>query len=127
MARRSTGGVVIDTRRKSPVFALRFRAYGRRQYLTLGSEADGWTRAKAEEELRRELMKSSSGYGSHLNPNQRPSHTRPTRTRTRRFTSSRRGGFISRREAGERPRERRTGGRSLITCCRSSGAIADHR
>lgn len=33
------------------VFALRFRAYGRRRCITLGSSADGWTRAKAEEEL----------------------------------------------------------------------------
>ena len=48
MARRSTGGVVLDARRKSPVFALRFRAYGRRQYVTLGSVDEGWTRAKAE-------------------------------------------------------------------------------
>lgn len=51
MSRRSTGGVVVDTRRTSPVFALRFRAYGRRQYVTLGSAAEGWSRAKAEKQL----------------------------------------------------------------------------
>ncbi len=55
MARRSTGGVVVDTRRKSPVFALRFRAYGRRQFVTLGSVDEGWSRAKAEDRLRHVL------------------------------------------------------------------------
>jgi integrase len=51
-ARRSTGGVVIDTRRRSPVFALRFRAYGQRQYITLGNADEDWTRDKAEQALR---------------------------------------------------------------------------
>jgi len=32
-------------------YALRFWAYGEREYLTLGSERDGWTRQRAEEEL----------------------------------------------------------------------------
>ncbi len=54
-ARRSTRGVVLDERRKEPVFALRFRAYGRRQYVTLGTAAQGWTQAKAEEALRHQL------------------------------------------------------------------------
>lgn len=61
MARRSTGGVVIDTRRKSPVFALRFRAYGRRQFVTLGSAEEGWTRAKAEDALRHTLADVERG------------------------------------------------------------------
>jgi integrase len=61
MARRSTGGVVLDTRRKSPVFALRFRAYGQRQFLTLGSVAEGWTRDKAEEALRHTLADVERG------------------------------------------------------------------
>jgi integrase len=33
------------------MFALRFRAYGRRHYVTLGSKAEGWTQARAEDEL----------------------------------------------------------------------------
>lgn len=33
------------------VFALRFRAYGRRRYLTLGTPAEGWTRGRGEEEM----------------------------------------------------------------------------
>ena len=51
MARQATGQVVEDTRRRSPTFGLRFRAYGRRHYVTLGSRAEGWTSAKAEQEL----------------------------------------------------------------------------
>jgi integrase len=35
----------------SKVFALRFRAYGRRRYLTLGTPEEGWTRRRAEEEM----------------------------------------------------------------------------
>jgi len=50
-ARRVSGQVFVDTRRRSSTYALRFRAYGRREYVSLGSEADGWTRAKAETEL----------------------------------------------------------------------------
>jgi integrase len=37
------------------VFALRFRAYARRYYVTLGSTEDGWTRDRAEEELQNVL------------------------------------------------------------------------
>lgn len=44
MSRRSTGGVVLDGRRKSPVFALRFRAYSQRHFVTLGSVDEGWSR-----------------------------------------------------------------------------------
>lgn len=35
----------------SKVFALRFRAYGRRRYLTLGTADEGWTRRRGEEEM----------------------------------------------------------------------------
>jgi integrase len=60
-ARRSTGGVVVERRRQSPTFALRFRAYGRRQYVTLGSADDGWSRQKAEEALRHTLADVERG------------------------------------------------------------------
>jgi integrase len=52
MARRATGRVVEDTRGAYTVYALRFPAYGKRRYVTLGSAADGWTRERAEAELR---------------------------------------------------------------------------
>ncbi len=51
MPRPATGQVVVDKRRRSPTFGLRFRAYGRREYVSLGTSEDGWTRAKAQTEL----------------------------------------------------------------------------
>lgn len=45
----------MDERRRSPVYAIRFNAQGRRQYVTLGSTRDGWTQAKAQDELERAL------------------------------------------------------------------------
>ena len=51
MARRSTGQVVELERQGGRTFALRFRAYGKRRYLTLGTSADGWSPERAEEEL----------------------------------------------------------------------------
>jgi integrase len=51
MARPATGQVVVDKRRRSPSFGLRFRAYGRREYVALGTAAEGWTRGKAQTEL----------------------------------------------------------------------------
>jgi integrase len=51
MGRRATGQVVEVDGSSGRSFALRFRAYGKRRYVTLGSAAEGWTRAKAAEEL----------------------------------------------------------------------------
>jgi integrase len=51
MARPVTGQVVERKTRTGVVYALRFTAYGERQYVTLGSRADGWTPQKAETEL----------------------------------------------------------------------------
>lgn len=55
MARPATGQVVVDERGPARKFALRFRAYGERQYVTLGSASDGWTRARSELELQNVL------------------------------------------------------------------------
>ena len=51
MARPATGQVVEKVGARGRMFALRFRAYGKREYLTLGRDAEGWTRARAEQEL----------------------------------------------------------------------------
>jgi integrase len=51
MPRPATGSVSERHRKTGTIFALRFRAYGTRQYVTLGSREEGWTRAKAEVEL----------------------------------------------------------------------------
>lgn len=51
MARRPEGQVVERHWKSGRGYALRFRAYGERQYLTLGLETEGWNRRRAEEEL----------------------------------------------------------------------------
>ena len=51
MGRPATGQVVVNKRRRSPTFGLRFRAYGKREYVTLGTAAEGWTHARAQTEL----------------------------------------------------------------------------
>lgn len=51
MARRATGQVVERNRPGGRIFALRFQAYGKRRYLTLGTAEQGWTKRKAEDEL----------------------------------------------------------------------------
>jgi integrase len=48
MARPATGAVVQS---KTGAYALRFTAYKERRYVTLGTEAEGWTRDRAEAEL----------------------------------------------------------------------------
>src|ERR671939_249441 len=61
MPRRRTGQVIERDRGGGRIFALRFRAYGERQFVTLGSAADGWTRKKAETELRHVLADVERG------------------------------------------------------------------
>src|SRR4051794_3456896 len=51
MARTATGQVVERQSKRGTTYALRFRAYGSREYVTLGCSADGWSRRKAETEL----------------------------------------------------------------------------
>ena len=51
MPRAATGTVVVDKRRKSPSYALKFHALGRRQHVTLGTAEQGWTPGKAQAEL----------------------------------------------------------------------------
>jgi integrase len=51
MPRAATGQIVEDNRGPSTTFGLRFRAYGKREFVTLGTAEEGWTRAKAQEEL----------------------------------------------------------------------------
>jgi integrase len=72
MARPATGQVVCDTRRVSPVFALRFRAYGRREYVTLGGTADGWTQERAEAELQNVLADVRRGIWRAPHPEPAP-------------------------------------------------------
>ena len=55
MGRRSTGHVVETKRVCGRVYALRFRAYGKRQFVTLGTAEQGWSRQRAELELQNVL------------------------------------------------------------------------
>ena len=51
MARPATGQVVVRKRKGGKTFGLRFRAYGKRRYLSLGTTEEGWNQRRAEEEL----------------------------------------------------------------------------
>jgi integrase len=51
MGRKKDGTVVPREWKSGRGYALRFIAYGERQYFTLGTEHDGWTREKAQTEL----------------------------------------------------------------------------
>ena len=48
---RKRGEVLVRERAVGRIYALRFWAYGKRRYVTLGYESEGWTRDKAEAEL----------------------------------------------------------------------------
>ena len=51
MARPSTGQMIVREGVRGKTYALRFRAYGKRRYLTLGGPEEGWTRELAETDL----------------------------------------------------------------------------
>lgn len=51
MPRKATGQVLEREGQRGRTYAVRFQAYGRRHYLTLGTAEEGWSYAKAEAEL----------------------------------------------------------------------------
>jgi integrase len=53
----------------SKVFALGFRAYGRRRYLTLGTPEEGWTRRRGEEEM--DVIRAEVERGTWVPPSPR--------------------------------------------------------
>ncbi len=55
MSARKQGGVLLRERKLGRIYALRFRAYAERQYLTLGYEHEGWDLDKASVELQNVL------------------------------------------------------------------------
>jgi integrase len=61
MARKATGQIIERNGNAGRVYALRFRAYGKRHYLTLGSAEEGWDRGRAEAELRHVLADVERG------------------------------------------------------------------
>jgi integrase len=58
---RPAKGQVIPPKGKSRSWAIRFRAYGQRRYVTLGRPEDGWDRERAEAELRHVLADVERG------------------------------------------------------------------
>jgi integrase len=62
-SRRSPGaGQVVEVKgKRGKSFALRFRAYGKRRYITLGTDGDGWSSDRAETELRHVLADVERG------------------------------------------------------------------
>ena len=65
---RKPGQVLELNRKQGHVYALRFRAYGKRRYVTLGTRQEGWTRQKAEEELANVLADVRRGIWKPLEP-----------------------------------------------------------
>jgi integrase len=61
VAPKASGEVIEWRGRQGLTFAIRFRAYGRRHYLTLGTAQEGWTRHRAEEELANVLADARRG------------------------------------------------------------------
>ena len=59
MARKATGGVIEPKEGRG--WAIRFRAYDKRRLVTLGTSEEGWSRQKAEAELRHVLADVERG------------------------------------------------------------------
>jgi hypothetical protein len=59
MARKATGQVIEP--KDGRAWAIRFRAYGKRRYVALGTAEDGWDRERAEAELRHVLADVERG------------------------------------------------------------------
>jgi len=87
MARPATGSVVIDTRRPDdPAFGIRFRAAGKRRFATLGRASEGWTEARAEQELADTLALVRKGRWGPPEPPP-PAKTLPEETTFHEFAS----------------------------------------
>src|SRR5215207_10822495 len=80
MARKATGQVIERESSQGTIYALRFRAYGERRFLTLGSTAEGWDRARAEDALRHTMSDVERGIWQP--PRQEPAPTPERHDRT---------------------------------------------
>jgi integrase len=70
MPRKATGQVIEPSDGRS--WAIRFRAYGKRRYVALGTAAEGWSRKRAEAELRHVLADVERGIWRPYEPAQAP-------------------------------------------------------
>jgi integrase len=70
--------VLARTTGRGRTYALRFRAYGKRHYLTLGAGEEGWSRRRAEEELANVLADVRRGIWKPPTPAPQPPAEEPT-------------------------------------------------
>lgn len=70
MPRKATGQVIEPADGRS--WAIRFRAYGKRRYVSLGTAEEGWDRRRAEAELRHVLADVERGIWRPYEPAQTP-------------------------------------------------------
>ena len=61
-------GQVLPPKGKQRSWAIRFRAYGKRRYMTLGRSDEGWDRRRAERELRYVLADVERGIWRPADP-----------------------------------------------------------
>jgi integrase len=72
MPRPATGQIIEDNRGRSTTFGVRFRAYGNREYVSLGTAEEGWTREKAQPELENVLADVRRGIWKPPEPHPAP-------------------------------------------------------
>ena len=80
MARAATGQVIERRGKRGKTFAIRFRAYGRRHYIALGTAEEGWTRKRAREELDNVLAQAKLGIWQLRRPSPEPRAEEPAPT-----------------------------------------------
>jgi integrase len=66
MPRKPTGQIIEPSDGRA--WAIRFRAYGKRRLITLGTSAEGWNRTRAAAELRRVMAEVELGVWQPLEP-----------------------------------------------------------
>lgn len=77
MARHTTGQVVAPGSKRQRSWAIRFRAYGKRRFVTLGRPEEGWNRKRAERELRHVLADVERGIWQPNEPAVTPAEAEP--------------------------------------------------
>lgn len=122
---RPASGQVIERKRgRDLVFAIRFRAYGDRHYVTLGRRTEGWTPKRAADELSNVLADVRRGIWQPPTPEPDPEPLREERA----STSSRASTSTDAAAMGSRSaRWRASSGRLAATCCRTSRGFGCRR
>jgi hypothetical protein len=115
MARPPTGAIIEKRTTRGTSYALRFRAYGQRRYVTLGTTKDGWNRRAPKMSCRMSSPTCAAGSGGRL-----PPHPKLRSSQTRPFTRSRANGSALTGESGRPTPCSTTSGSCAITCSASS-------